>query len=118
MGNVIDLKTRRRREGVRAHAQRVRIELMTGRQSSAEANALRTLADQIDAGKRELSPHMAKALARELAEERAEEDESLSTEEWEQAWATEIDRRLERHRTGQSTAHDLGEVLEGLRANR
>ncbi len=44
--------------------------------------------------------------------------EGLSVEEWEQAWAVEIDRRLERHRTSQSAAQDLGEVLEGLRANR
>jgi hypothetical protein len=91
---------------------------MPGRPSSAESKALRTLADEIDSGQRELSPQMAKALARELAEQGSEEEEALSAEDWEQAWATEIDRRLERHRTGQSPARDLGQALESLRSNR
>jgi hypothetical protein len=91
---------------------------MPGRSSSADAKALRVLADQLEAGKRHLSPQMTKALARELAEEGVDDEEGVSVEEWEQAWAVEIDRRLERHRTSQSAAQDLGEVLEGLRANR
>ena len=91
---------------------------MSARSNSADAKALRVLADEIDAGKRELSHQMAKALARELANEGTDEEEGLSVEEWEQAWAVEIDRRLEKHRTGKSTGHDLGEVLESLRANR
>jgi hypothetical protein len=91
---------------------------MPSRPSSAKANALRTLADQIDAGQRQLSPQTAKALARELAQQGSEEEEALSPEDWEQAWATEINRRLDRHRTGQSSAHGLGQVLESLRSNR
>jgi hypothetical protein len=96
-------------------SQRGRINAMPGRSSSADAKALRVLADEIDAGKRELSAQMAKALARELAKQGTDEEDGLSVEEWEQAWVAEIDRRLEKHRTGKSTQHDLGEVLESLR---
>lgn len=96
----------------------VRLGVMLGRPSSAEASALRALADQIDAGQRELSPQMAKALARELAQQGSEEEEALSAEDWERAWAAEIDRRLDRHRTGQSPARDLGQILESLRSSR
>jgi len=104
--------------GRRGPASRVTLQLMPSRPSSAEANALRTLADQLDAGQRELSPQMAKALACELAEEGQKEEEALSPEEWEEACAAEIDRRLDRHRTGQSPTRDLGQVLESLRSNR
>ena len=51
-----------------------------------QAQALRALADEVDAGTRELSPSMAKALDRELAGEAAENDDELSHEEWERAW--------------------------------
>ena len=73
---------------------------------SYQSQALRVLADELDAGKRELSPSMAKALARELAgdEAAAEDDDELSPEEWERAWGEEISRRLADARRNRATA--------------
>ena len=82
---------------------------------SEQAQALRALADELDAGKRELSPSMAKALDRELAGAEPEESE-LSLQEWEQAWGEEIGRRLGDHRAGKAEVHKFDDVIAGIRA--
>ena len=82
---------------------------------SHQAQALRGLADELDAGKRELSPSMAKALARELAGE-APDDDELSPEEWEQAWGEEISRRLADYREGKAEVHKFDDVITGIRS--
>jgi hypothetical protein len=85
--------------------------------ASAQVQALRTLADEIEAGTREkLSPSMAKALDRELARDDDGEHEELTQEEWEEAWAKEIDLRLADYRAGKAKKVDLGVVLDDLRS--
>jgi len=84
--------------------------------AAAQADALRALADELEAGRRELSPAMAKALQRELAREDDGEVEELTQEEWEEAWAKEIDLRLADYRAGKSQKVDLGAVLDDLRS--
>jgi len=68
------------------------------------------LADEIESGRRRPSPE----LRRVLAEIEAPNEEDLSAEEWAKAWGAEIDRRL----AGRSKRHDLGSVLQRLRAER
>ena len=85
--------------------------------ASAQVQALRTLADELEAGTREkLSPAMAKALDHELARDDDGDHEELTPEEWEEAWAKEIDRRLADYRTGKAKKVDLGVVLDDLRS--
>src|SRR2546421_11589329 len=85
---------------------------------SIRAQALRTLADELEAGTRELSPELAKALDRELARADDSAYPELTKEEWEAAWAKEIDRRLANYRAGTSPKRDLGAFLQELRAGR
>ena len=86
--------------------------------ASAQVQALRALADELEAGTRELSPTMAKALDHELARDDDGEHEELTQEEWEAAWAKEIDRRLASHQAGRSQRRDVGGFLQELRARR
>jgi len=51
----------------------------------------------------------------ELAQPDGGEPEELSREDWERAWADEIDRRLADHDAGKARKVDLGSVLAGLR---
>ena len=83
--------------------------------ASTQVEALRALADELEAGTRELSPAMAKALAREIAREDDTQYEELAPDAREQAWADEIDVRLESYRAGASQKVDLGAVLQDLR---
>ena len=84
--------------------------------ASAQVQALRTLADELEAGTRaKLSPAMAKALDHELARDE-DGDHELTQEEWEEAWAKEIDRRLADYRSGKARKVDVGVVLEDLRS--
>jgi hypothetical protein len=84
--------------------------------ATAQVEALRTLADELEAGTRELSPAMAKALERELARDDDGHYEELTAEEWEEAWAKEIDHRLAAYRAGTSQKVDLGALLDDLRS--
>ncbi len=77
---------------------------------------MRTLADELDAGTRALSPAMGKALARELTREDDAHVEETTPEAWEEAWADEVDLRLASYRAGASQKVDLGAVLHDLRA--
>jgi hypothetical protein len=66
---------------------------------SAHVQALRTIADELEAGTREkLSPAMAKALDHELARD--------------------DDRRLASYQAGRSQRRDVGPFLQELRAQR
>jgi hypothetical protein len=92
--------------------------LLMARRTSAlatQANALRTLADELEAGKRKLSPAMAKALTVELTRADEREGEEPTQEDWESAWAAEIRRRLADYDAGKARKVDLGVVLESLR---
>jgi len=91
---------------------------MPRRNASHQAQALRVLADELDAGTRELSPEMAKALDHELTREDDGDYEELTKAQWEEAWGNEIDRRLEEHRAGRATKHNVVDVIAGLRARR
>jgi hypothetical protein len=92
--------------------------LVMARHTSAlatQANALRTLADELEAGKRKLSPAMAKALTLELTRADEREGEEPTKEDWEGAWAEEISRRLADYDAGKARKVDLAAVLESLR---
>jgi hypothetical protein len=78
-----------------------------------QAQALRTLADELEAGTRELSPTLVKALDQELDDEGGEE---LSPEEHERVWAKEIRRRLAERKAGKDRSVDFGTLLAELRA--
>lgn len=80
-----------------------------------QAKALRALADELEAGRRTLSPELVGALARELE---GDDLDPVTAREWQDAWAAEIDRRLEEHRAGRTKKRDLGAVLEELRGSR
>jgi hypothetical protein len=77
-----------------------------------QAKALRTLADELEAGRRRLSPELVRALADEL------HPDDISPDEWEKAWAAEIDHRLDNYQAGKTKRRDLGTVLDDLRARR
>ena len=83
--------------------------------TSAQAEALRALAAELEAGTRELSPAMAKALAREVGRADDAEFDELAPDEWDQAWADEIDVRLASYRAGTSQRVELGAVIQSLR---
>ncbi len=78
-----------------------------------QAQALRTLADELEAGTRKLSPTLVKALDQELDDEGGEE---LSPEEHERVWAKEIRRRLAERKAGKDRSVDFGTLLAELRA--
>ena len=78
------------------------------------ALALRALADELEAGTRELSPTLVKAIGQELEDEGPYEE--LSPKEWERVWGKEIRQRLADHRAGKTGKVDLGALLEELRA--
>jgi hypothetical protein len=80
-----------------------------------QARALRALADEIESGPRRPSTMLRRVLATEI---KAPDREDLSSEEWAEAWGTEIGRRLTRVKTGRSKQRDLGAVLGRLRAGR
>jgi hypothetical protein len=86
--------------------------------ATAQARALRALADELEAGTRELSPAMAKALDHELGRDDDGDYEELTQAEWEKVWAKEIERRLVSHRAGRSRRRDVGVFLQELRARR
>jgi hypothetical protein len=92
--------------------------LMPRRNASHQAQALRVLADELEAGTRELSPEMTKALDHELTRDDDGDYEELTKAQWEEAWGTEIDRRLEEYRAGKATKHNVADVIAGLRARR
>lgn len=87
----------------------------TASAAKIQARALRVLADEIESGRRRPSPELTRVLANEIE---APDSEELSPEEWARAWGTEIDRRVARAKSGRAKRHDLGAVLEGLRAGR
>jgi hypothetical protein len=62
----------------------------TAAAAKVQAKVLRALADEVEAGRRRLSP----ALSRALADEIDAKSGDISAEEWDHAWGTEIDRRL------------------------
>ena len=81
---------------------------------NAQAQALRTLADELEAGTRELSPTLLKAHDQELEDEGNYEE--LSPEEHERVWAKEIRRRLAERKAGKDRSVDFGTLLQELRA--
>jgi hypothetical protein len=80
-----------------------------------QARALRVLADEVESGKRRLSPKLSQVLAEEIEAPDAEE---LSPQEWAEAWGAEIDRRLAKAKSGHAKRRDLGAVLDKLRVRR
>jgi hypothetical protein len=84
--------------------------------ATSHARALRVLADELESGKRELSPAMAKALTRELGRPDDDKYEELSPAEWERAWSDEIELRLADYQAGKARKVDLGTVIDGLRS--
>src|SRR5579863_4501003 len=77
----------------------------TGAAAKIQARVLRVLADEVEAGRRRLSPELTRVLASEM------EAEGLSPQEWSEAWGAEIDRRLASAKAGAAKSHDLGAVL-------
>jgi hypothetical protein len=80
-----------------------------------QARALRALADEVEEGRRHLSPELSRVLA---AEVEGSDADDLSPEDWAKAWGAEIDRRLASAKTGTAKRRDLGAVLDKLRARR
>jgi hypothetical protein len=87
----------------------------TAAAAKVQAKALRVLADEIESGRRRPSPELSRVLANEIE---APDSEDLSAEEWARAWGVEIDRRLAKASSGRSKRHDLGAVLDRIRARR
>jgi hypothetical protein len=84
----------------------------TGAAAKIQARVLRVLADEVEAGRRRLSPELTRVLASEM------EAEGLSPQEWSEAWGAEIDQRLANAKAGTAKRRDLGAVLDRLRARR
>jgi predicted AAA+ superfamily ATPase len=82
---------------------------------SQQAQALRWLADDLEAGT--LTPTLVKKIDEVLQNAIDDEGyEELSREEWERVWAKEIRRRLAEYRSGKAKSADFGAVLAELRA--
>jgi hypothetical protein len=87
----------------------------TGAAAKIQATALRALADEVEAGRRRLSPQLSRVLASAID---AAAIENLSPRAWADAWGVEIDRRMAKVKAGTAKRQDLGAVLERLRARR
>lgn len=87
----------------------------TAAAAKIQATALRVLADDVEAGRRRLSPQLSRVLASEIEPTAVE---NISPREWADAWGVEIDRRMAKVKAGTAKRHDLGVVLERLRARR
>jgi hypothetical protein len=87
----------------------------TATAAKIQARALRLLADDVEAGRKRLSPELSRVLASEI---QAPTVDDVSPRAWAEAWGTEIDRRMAKVKAGTAKRHDLGPVLERLRARR
>jgi hypothetical protein len=87
----------------------------TAAAAKIQARALRVLADEVEAGRKRLSPELSRVLAGEID---APAVEDLFPRAWAEAWGIEIDRRMARVKAGTAKRQDLGAVLERLRARR
>ncbi|MGH7437025.1 MAG: hypothetical protein ACRENE_15230 [Polyangiaceae bacterium] len=87
----------------------------TAAAAKIQATALRVLADEVEAGRRRLSPQLSRVLASEIEPTTVE---NLSPRAWADAWGVEIDRRIAKVKAGTAKRQDLGAVLERLRARR
>ena len=79
---------------------------------NAQAEALRLLADELEAGDRELSPALAKAIDHEFEDP----GEDLSPAEYDRVWAKEIRQRLAERKAGKDQSVDVATVIAELRA--
>jgi hypothetical protein len=85
----------------------------TAAAAKIQARALRVLADEVEAVRKRLSPELSRVRAGQIEVPGLDD---LSARAWDEAWGAEIDRRVAK--ASNEKRHDLGAVLERLRARR